>query len=81
MNGALFSSSLIFLYSVIHTYLSHYVVRLLQTQMSSMSPFGITSNEANMSTPSFKWRRVLLNVNGEALACDHAQNIDPNVEP
>ncbi|KAK3211649.1 hypothetical protein Dsin_016355 [Dipteronia sinensis] len=54
-------------------------INMRQPQMSSMSPFGVTLNEANMSTPSLKWRRVLLKVSGEALAGDHAQNIDPKV--
>jgi len=34
-------------------------------------------NENN--NPSFKWRRVLLKVSGEALAGDNSQNIDPKV--
>ncbi|KAL5752082.1 hypothetical protein ACOSP7_022261 [Xanthoceras sorbifolium] len=54
-------------------------INMRKPQMSSMSPFGVTLNEANMSTPSFKWRRVLLKVSGEALAGDHTQNIDPKV--
>ncbi|XP_060184703.1 uridylate kinase PUMPKIN, chloroplastic isoform X4 [Lycium barbarum] len=29
--------------------------------------------------PSYKWRRVLLKVSGEALAGDQAQNIDPKI--
>lgn len=48
--------------------------------MSSMSPFGVTFNEAGMSKSSFKWQRVLLKVSGEALAGDNTQNIDPKVE-
>lgn len=44
-----------------------------------MTPFGVTMNEDGMSKPSFKWRRVLLKVSGEALAGDQAQNIDPKV--
>ncbi|KAM7523537.1 hypothetical protein LguiA_013439 [Lonicera macranthoides] len=48
-------------------------------QYSSMTPFGVTMNEDGMSKPSFKWRRVLLKVSGEALAGDQAQNIDPKV--
>ncbi|PPS20063.1 hypothetical protein GOBAR_AA00516 [Gossypium barbadense] len=43
--------------------------------MSSMAPFGMQINEK----PSYKWRRVLLKVSGEALAGDHSQNIDPKV--
>lgn len=45
--------------------------------MPSMSPFGLSMNESNK--PSYKWRRVLLKVSGEALAGDRAQNIDPKV--
>lgn len=48
--------------------------------MSSMSPFGVTFNEAGMCKSSFKWQRVLLKVSGEALAGDNTQNIDPKVE-
>lgn len=47
--------------------------------MSSMAPFGVTMNEGVMSKSSYKWRRVLLKVSGEALAGDHLQNIDPKV--
>ncbi|KAK9950061.1 hypothetical protein M0R45_005567 [Rubus argutus] len=36
-------------------------------------------NETGLSRPSYKWRRVLLKVSGEALAGDHTQNIDPKV--
>ncbi|GAV59396.1 AA_kinase domain-containing protein [Cephalotus follicularis] len=50
-----------------------------QTQISSMAPFGVTMNEAGMSKPSYKWRRVLLKVSGEALAGDNKQNIDPKI--
>ena len=50
-----------------------------QSQMSSMAPFGVTMNEGVMSKSSYKWRRVLLKVSGEALAGDHLQNIDPKV--
>ncbi|XP_040369606.1 uridylate kinase isoform X2 [Rosa chinensis] len=49
------------------------------SQMSSMTPFGVTMNEAGLSRPPYKWRRVLLKVSGEALAGDHTQNIDPKV--
>ncbi|XVE83318.1 hypothetical protein DITRI_Ditri16bG0079200 [Diplodiscus trichospermus] len=44
-------------------------------QMSSMAPFEMQMNEK----PSYKWRRVLLKVSGEALAGDHSQNIDPKI--
>ncbi|KAK8586719.1 hypothetical protein V6N12_021248 [Hibiscus sabdariffa] len=43
--------------------------------MSSMAPFGMQMNDK----PSYKWRRVLLKVSGEALAGDHTQNIDPKI--
>ncbi|KAG5029800.1 hypothetical protein JHK87_013314 [Glycine soja] len=43
----------------------------------SMSHLRLSMNES--SKPSFKWRRVLLKVSGEALAGDHSQNIDPKV--
>ncbi|KAF8404396.1 hypothetical protein HHK36_009279 [Tetracentron sinense] len=44
-----------------------------------MSTFGSTMDEAGMSKPLYKWRRVLLKVSGEALAGDHMQNIDPKI--
>uniref|UniRef100_A0A5B7AJS6 UMP kinase n=1 Tax=Davidia involucrata TaxID=16924 RepID=A0A5B7AJS6_DAVIN len=53
-------------------------VNVRQPQLSSM-PVFLTMNEAGMSKPSYKWRRVLLKVSGEALAGDQAQNIDPKV--
>ncbi|KAK8710026.1 hypothetical protein V6N13_145370 [Hibiscus sabdariffa] len=43
--------------------------------MSSMVRFGMQMNDK----PSYKWRRVLLKVSGEALAGDHTQNIDPKI--
>ncbi|KAG5041278.1 hypothetical protein AAZX31_05G177300 [Glycine max] len=43
----------------------------------SMSHLRLSMNES--SKPSFKWRRVLLKVSGEALAGDHSQNIDPKI--
>ncbi|XP_028793337.1 uncharacterized protein LOC114749035 [Neltuma alba] len=49
----------------------------MRPEMSSMSPFGLSMDES--SKPSYKWRRVLLKVSGEALAGDHSQNIDPKV--
>lgn len=45
----------------------------------SMPPFGISMNDNGTSKPSYKWRRVLLKVSGEALAGDQKQNIDPKV--
>ncbi|KAJ9177784.1 hypothetical protein P3X46_012957 [Hevea brasiliensis] len=50
---------------------------LRQTQMSSMTAFGV--NETGSSRPSYKWQRVLLKVSGEALAGDNMQNIDPKI--
>ncbi|MCL7029046.1 hypothetical protein MKW94_007629 [Papaver nudicaule] len=50
-----------------------------QPHMSMMPPFGFTVDEAAMTKPSYKWRRVLLKVSGEALSGDQAQNIDPKV--
>ncbi|XP_012470229.1 uridylate kinase PUMPKIN, chloroplastic isoform X2 [Gossypium raimondii] len=50
-------------------------MNLRHNNMSSMAPFGMQINEK----PSYKWRRVLLKVSGEALAGDHSQNIDPKV--
>ncbi|GMJ03927.1 hypothetical protein HRI_004061900 [Hibiscus trionum] len=43
--------------------------------MSSMATFETQMN----GNPSYKWRRVLLKVSGEALAGDHTQNIDPKI--
>lgn len=51
----------------------------MKHQISSIAPSGMTLNEASMSMPSCKWRRVLLKVSGEALAGDRLQNIDPKV--
>lgn len=52
-----------------------------QPQVSSMPmpPFGIRMNDSSTQKPSYKWRRVLLKVSGEALAGDQTQNIDPKV--
>ncbi|KAL4333939.1 hypothetical protein GQ457_07G004900 [Hibiscus cannabinus] len=47
----------------------------VHSHMSSMAPFGMQMNDK----PSYKWRRVLLKVSGEALAGDHTQNIDPKI--
>ncbi|XP_071722196.1 uridylate kinase PUMPKIN, chloroplastic [Rutidosis leptorrhynchoides] len=54
-------------------------VNFRHSQMSSMSPLGVTMNENGTSRPSFRWRRVLLKVSGEALAGDQTQNIDPKI--
>lgn len=48
-----------------------------QAHLSSMSSFGLSMHENGKQ--SFRWRRVLLKVSGEALAGDHTQNIDPKV--
>ncbi|PSS30282.1 Uridylate kinase [Actinidia chinensis var. chinensis] len=48
-------------------------------QLPSLAPFNVTMNDVGMSNSSYKWRRVLLKVSGEALAGDQAQNIDPKV--
>lgn len=50
-----------------------------RSQASTMLPFGFPTDDSTMSKPLYKWRRVLLKVSGEALAGDHAQNIDPKV--
>lgn len=47
--------------------------------MSAMAPFSMSMNENGSAKPSYRWRRVLLKVSGEALAGDQAQNIDPKV--
>lgn len=46
-----------------------------------MAPFNMTIREValSQSQSSYKWRRVLLKVSGEALAGDQEQNIDPKV--
>ncbi|CAA2992523.1 uncharacterized protein LOC111387526 isoform X2 [Olea europaea var. sylvestris] len=56
-------------------------MNLRPPQFSSMSmpPFGISMNDNGTSKPSYKWRRVLLKVSGEALAGDQKQNIDPKI--
>lgn len=50
-----------------------------RSQASTILPFGFPTDDSTMSKPLYKWRRVLLKVSGEALAGDHAQNIDPKV--
>ncbi|RZC11744.1 O-fucosyltransferase 34 [Glycine soja] len=50
---------------------------LRKFEIPSMSHLRLSMNES--SKPSFKWRRVLLKVSGEALAGDHSQNIDPKI--
>lgn len=51
---------------------------LRQVHMPSMPSFGLSLKE-DVSKPSYKWRRVLLKISGEALAGDNVQNIDPKV--
>ncbi|KAG9444388.1 hypothetical protein H6P81_015728 [Aristolochia fimbriata] len=51
----------------------------LRYPASTMLPFGLTTDEATVTKPSYKWRRVLLKVSGEALAGDQTQNIDPKI--
>ncbi|KAF7135729.1 hypothetical protein RHSIM_Rhsim08G0003300 [Rhododendron simsii] len=50
-----------------------------QPHQHSMPPFNARLDEVGMPKPSFKWRRVLPKVSGEALAGDQTQNIDPKV--
>ncbi|GLT25177.1 hypothetical protein SLA2020_003230 [Shorea laevis] len=52
---------------------------LRQSQMPPVTNIGMPMSETSMSKPSYKWQRVLLKVSGEALAGDHAQNIDPKI--
>ncbi|KAG2716344.1 hypothetical protein I3843_03G123700 [Carya illinoinensis] len=54
-------------------------MNMRQPQVSSMASFGVTMNDVGSSKPSYKWRRVLLKVSGEALAGDGMQNIDPKI--
>ncbi|XP_041005773.1 uridylate kinase [Juglans microcarpa x Juglans regia] len=54
-------------------------MNMRQPQVSSMASFGVTMNDFGSSKPSYKWRRVLLKVSGEALAGDGMQNIDPKI--
>lgn len=50
-----------------------------QPDLSPIASFGVTMTNNGTSKPSYRWRRVLLKVSGEALAGDQAQNIDPKV--
>ena len=52
---------------------------MYRPQTATMAPFGLLRDEGSMPKPSYRWQRVLLKVSGEALAGDHAQNIDPKV--
>ncbi|CAL5045825.1 unnamed protein product [Urochloa decumbens] len=49
-------------------------------QTSLMPPFSFTLDEGSSRLKKpYKWQRVLLKVSGEALAGDHAENIDPKI--
>ncbi|KAM3248299.1 uridylate kinase isoform X2 [Capsicum chacoense] len=50
-----------------------------QPELAHIAPFGVTMTNNRTSKPSYRWRRVLLKVSGEALAGDQAQNIDPKI--
>ncbi|CAI9105823.1 OLC1v1004837C1 [Oldenlandia corymbosa var. corymbosa] len=50
-----------------------------QPQASAMGRFSMKMKDNFSPESSYKWRRVLLKVSGEALAGDQAQNIDPKV--
>ncbi|CAN4123354.1 unnamed protein product [Withania somnifera] len=50
-----------------------------QSELSPIAPFGVTMTNNGTSKPSYRWRRVLLKVSGEALAGDQAQTIDPKI--
>lgn len=54
-------------------------INIRQPQVTSMASFTMTLNENGTPQSSYKWRRVLLKVSGEALAGDQEQNIDPKV--
>ncbi|KAJ6838865.1 putative uridylate kinase [Iris pallida] len=50
-----------------------------RTQIVTRTPFDAMADEGSIPNPSYRWKRVLLKVSGEALAGDKAQNIDPKV--
>ncbi|CAL5050928.1 unnamed protein product [Urochloa decumbens] len=51
-----------------------------RNQTSLMPPFSFTLDEGSSRLKKpYKWQRVLLKVSGEALAGDHAENIDPKI--
>ncbi|CAJ1937861.1 unnamed protein product [Sphenostylis stenocarpa] len=52
-------------------------IKFRKPEIPSRAHLELSMNENN--TPSYKWRRVLLKVSGEALAGDHTQNIDPKI--
>ncbi|GER29639.1 uridylate kinase [Striga asiatica] len=47
--------------------------------MNLRPPFGVQMKDRGSEKPSYKWRRILLKVSGEALAGDQTQNIDPKI--
>lgn len=54
-------------------------VNIRQPRVSSAAPFSMAMSENGTPQSSYKWRRVLLKVSGEALAGDREQNIDPKI--
>ncbi|KAG6392912.1 hypothetical protein SASPL_147140 [Salvia splendens] len=52
-----------------------------QPQISSipMPPYSVALNGNSTQKSTYRWRRVLLKVSGEALAGDRTQNIDPKI--
>ncbi|KAK7318464.1 hypothetical protein RJT34_03166 [Clitoria ternatea] len=81
-----FSPSLTLTLANSHSH-ANLAIRSSYSQMGSSSdPINLRNAElpsmfsmGESSRPSYKWRRVLLKVSGEALAGDHAQNIDPKI--
>ncbi|KAJ6835215.1 putative uridylate kinase [Iris pallida] len=50
-----------------------------RTKTMIMTSFDAITGEGSIPKPSYRWKRVLLKVSGEALAGDNTQNIDPKV--
>ncbi|XP_028551775.1 uncharacterized protein LOC114579916 isoform X1 [Dendrobium catenatum] len=50
-----------------------------RSQIATMLPFVLASDEDSRPKPSYRWQRVLLKVSGEALAGDRTENIDPKI--
>ncbi|KAI0496039.1 hypothetical protein KFK09_022346 [Dendrobium nobile] len=50
-----------------------------RSQIATMLPFVLASEEDSRPKPSYRWQRVLLKVSGEALAGDRTENIDPKI--
>ncbi|XP_057768998.1 uridylate kinase PUMPKIN, chloroplastic isoform X2 [Salvia miltiorrhiza] len=44
-----------------------------------MPPYSVAMNGSSKQKTTYRWRRVLLKVSGEALAGDRTQNIDPKI--